>query len=150
MPASFLTAARRDSYGCYAATPTPDELARFFHLTDDDLAQIRFCRGGHNRLGFALQLTTVRFLGTFLADPLAVPPPVMQFVVRQLDVPDTGGIAAYRTGKRRWKHADTIRAYYGYSDITEPRVGFRLGRWLYGLCWGVRILNLSVTQRAYH
>jgi len=135
MPASFLTAARRDSYGCYAATPTPDELARFFHLTDDDLAQIRFCRGGHNRLGFALQLTTVRFLGTFLADPLAVPPPVMQFVVRQLDVPDTGGIAAYRTGKRRWKHADTIRAYYGYSDITEPRVGFRLGRWLYGLCW---------------
>jgi len=58
----FLAAARRDSYGCYAAAPTSDELARFFHLTDDGLAQIGLCRGGHNRLGFALQLTTVRFL----------------------------------------------------------------------------------------
>jgi hypothetical protein len=41
MPASFLTAARRDSYGCYASIPTPDELARFFRLTNDDLAQTR-------------------------------------------------------------------------------------------------------------
>jgi hypothetical protein len=39
MPASFLTATRRDSYGCYAAAPTPDEPARFFHLADDGLAQ---------------------------------------------------------------------------------------------------------------
>lgn len=135
MPASFLTAARRDSYGCYAVAPTTDELARFFHLTDDDLAQIRLCRGCHNRLGFALQLTTVRFLGAFLADPLAVPPSVMQFVVQQLDVPDTAGIMLYRIGKQRWKHADTIRAYYGYNDIADPRIGFRLGRWLYDLCW---------------
>lgn len=113
MPASFLTAARRDSYGCYAAAPTPDELARFFHLTDDDLAQIRLCRGGHNRLGFALQLTTVRFLGAFLADPLAAPPPVLQFVARQLDIQDTDGIAPYRTGEQRWDHIAKIRACYG-------------------------------------
>jgi Domain of unknown function (DUF4158) len=28
-----------------------------------------------------------------------------------------------------------IREHYGYSDMTEPLVGFRLTRWLYGLCW---------------
>jgi len=135
MPVSFLTAAQRESYGRYAAAPTPDELTRFFHLNDDDLAQIRTCRGDHNRLGFALQLTTVRFLGTFLADPLAVPSSVLHTVARQLDVPSTDGIAPYRTGEQRWDHVSKIRTYYGYSDITEPRVGFRLGRWLYGLCW---------------
>jgi Domain of unknown function (DUF4158) len=27
------------------------------------------------------------------------------------------------------------RGHYGYSEITEPLVGFRLTRWLYGLCW---------------
>ena len=31
MPVSFLTAAQREGYGCYAVSPTPDELARFFH-----------------------------------------------------------------------------------------------------------------------
>jgi len=135
MPISFLTPAQRENYGRYAASPTPDQLSRFFHLSDDDLAEVRTCRGEHNRLGFALQLVTVRFVGTFLDEPLAVPSEVVETLARQLGISQLDKLATYGAGKQRWDHAARIQISFGYSDITEPRVGLRLTRWLYVLCW---------------
>src|SRR5664279_5066167 len=100
MPVRFLTPEQRGKYGRYAASPTPEELNRFFHLNDDDLVQIRSCRGEHNRLGFALQLSTVRYLGTFLDDPVAVPSLVVQTLAHQLDIVDLDALRNYGTGKQ--------------------------------------------------
>ena len=36
-------------------------LLRHYTLSDDDIEQIRVRRGGHNRLGFALQLCAFRY-----------------------------------------------------------------------------------------
>jgi hypothetical protein len=135
MPVHVLTPEQREHYGRYAVAPTPEELTHFFHLNDDDLAQIRNCRGEYNRLWFALQLTTVRYLGTFLDDPLAVPSSVVQMLARQLGISNLDSLPNYRTGKQRWEHVAQIRDHFGYGDITEPLVGFRLTRWLYVLCW---------------
>jgi Domain of unknown function (DUF4158) len=134
MAVRFLTAAQRDRYGRYPDVVTPDDLARCFHLSDDDRAQILICRGEHNRLGFALQLTTVRYLGTFLNDPVGVPSPVLLSLSRQLAIP-IDGLQRYRKGEQREVHVTTICNRYGYGEITGPRVGLRLTRWLYGVCW---------------
>ena len=129
------TAAQRDRYGRYPDVVTPNDLSRCFHLSDDDRAQIMSCRGHHNRLGFALQLSTVRYLGTFLDDPIAVPSSVLQSLSHQLDIHTLEGLQSYRNGEQREEHVTKIRKRYGYGDITEPRVGFRMTRWLYGVCW---------------
>ncbi len=135
MPVSFLTEVQRESYGRYTQTPTSEELARFFYISDDDRILIARRRGDHNKLGFTIQLVTVRYLGTFLEDPLDVPLLVLQTISKQLGITDFGGLDGYRIGEQRWEHSTEIRTKCGYHEITDPIMGFRLIRWLYGLCW---------------
>ena len=135
MPVSFLTPAQRERFGRYPSTPSADELARYFHLDDADLVLISQKRGDHNRLGFALQLTTVRFLGTFLENPLDVPVTVLSTLSRQLAIPLSDHLDSYRDERQRQLHVMEIRTRYGYRDFTDQGAGLRLTRWLYALCW---------------
>ncbi len=135
MPVSVLSPAQRDSDGQYLGDPSTHELARDFHLDDSDHTQIVETRGDANRLGFALPLTTVRFVGTFLDDPTAVPPAVLATMSRQRGIDTTTDLTGDRDGKWRVAHAAQIRTEQGYRDLADRAAGFGLTRWLYAQCW---------------
>ncbi|MCP4285211.1 MAG: Tn3 family transposase, partial [Gammaproteobacteria bacterium] len=101
-----------------------------------DLGMIGQLRGAHSRLGFALQLGTVRFLGTFLPDPTDVPPGVIAYMAKQLDIDDWSSLPQYLERRATLHaHSVTIRAHYGYRDFNDPPWRFRLTRWLYTRAW---------------
>lgn len=105
-PARFLTDERLATYGRYAAGP-PDQavLERFFFLDDADRDLVAKRRGDHDRLGWALQLVTVRHVGAFLADPLDVPLVVLNYVAAQLGVADPSCVKRYtERDKTRLEH----------------------------------------------
>ena len=136
MPGEFLTDAQERAYGHFVGPPSAQQLSRYFHLDDADRERVNVRRGEHNRLGFALQLTTVRFLGTFLAEPTAVPANVVAYVAAQIGVRDVASLADYaaRATTAR-EHAAEIRRVYGYRDFTDPGASFGLVRWLSQRAW---------------
>ena len=88
MPVEFLTDDEAAAYGRYAGNPSQADLERVFFLDDEDMDLVGQRRGEHMKVGFALQLVTARWPGTFLDDPLDVPAPVLEFVAGQLGVAD--------------------------------------------------------------
>lgn len=103
MPIDFLTEEQKQNYGRYAAEPNEVQLSRYFILDENDLIFIAQRRGDQNRLGIALQLTSVRFLGAFLPDLALVPHNVQTFVATQLSISRTDILAEYaKREPTRW------------------------------------------------
>jgi hypothetical protein len=135
MPAEFLNVDQRRRYGRYAGDPSPEQLSQYFLLDETDQAAIAQRREPHIRFGFALQLGTVRFLGTFLTDPTDVPLTVQRYVADQLGLESLPDLRSYRTDRTHWRHVAEIQCRYGYQDFSDPSESFRLVRWLYSRAW---------------
>ena len=105
-----------------------------FFLDDEDLALVNLRRGDHMKAGFALQVVTARWLGTFLEDPLDVPAAVLDFVAGQLGLADPSVVKKYAERvKTKSDHQQEIRQAYGLRDFAGAEA--ELVGWVAARAW---------------
>lgn len=134
MTVGFLTDEQAAAYAAFRGAPSRTELERFFFLDDADRELIEGKRRSHNRLGFALQLTTARYLGVFLDDPTDAPAEVVDYLAEQLDIGDASVLKAY--GERentRLEHVRELRRVLEYKEFAEAEADLRT--WVDARAW---------------
>jgi TnpA family transposase len=129
MPVDLLSEDQQRNYGKYSGDPSAAQLSRYFHLDDADRALIALRRGDQNRLGFAVQLCTVRFLGTFLPDLLQAPRVIVNLLASQLGILTNRRRLDEYMDQTRQDHAEEIRLQLGYLDFPRSR---NIGVWFVG------------------
>jgi TnpA family transposase len=86
------------------------------------------------KLGFALQLVTVRWVGAFLEDPLDVPVVVLDFVSEQLEIADPSTVKRYtERAKTKLDHQWEIRRVYGFKEFGAVEAELRA--WVAARSW---------------
>ena len=110
------------------------EVERFFHLDDEDRRLIGLRRRDYNRLGFAVQMITVRHLGMFLPDPLNVPSELVGYLAEQLGIDDPSCVKRYVDRRMtRFEHANEIQREYGLTAFAA--VEAELAAWIADQAW---------------
>jgi hypothetical protein len=106
-------------------------LERFFFLDDDDRDLIALRRSDAHRLGIAVQVCTVRYIGRFLGeDPLAVPWEVVEYLAGQLGIEDSSCVKRVPRAQ-----VDGVRARCGDPEaiqvpgLQRPQVGAGVPKW---------------------
>lgn len=136
MPVGFLSDEQVAAYGRFTGELSAGEVERFFYLDDADRNLIARRRSDHHRLGFAVQLGTVRAVGRFLEDSLDVPWPTVEFLAVQLEIGDASCVKKYvQRTQTPYEHAWEIRDRYGYRSFDDQRCAEAFTRFLDGRAW---------------
>lgn len=117
------------AFGIYLGEPSTEQLNQFFYLHEKDLVLMDTIRRPATRLGFALQLGSLRFLGTFTSDITNIPPNVLNYVAAQLNI-DPEEINYYSRRQTRYQHTKLIKSHYNYQDFNQPEIETYLSKWL--------------------
>ena len=116
---SILTATERDNLLGWPDSQA--ELIRHYTLSATDLAIIRQHRGAANRLGYAVQLCSMRFPGIALGAKWKPFFPLLQIVATQLKVPVESWSEYGHRAKTPREHALELQAIFGFKPFTMRR-----------------------------
>jgi Domain of unknown function (DUF4158) len=125
----LLSPAQRVQFTAFPALSERD-LTRHYTLSADDLAAINRHRRPHNRLGFAVQLASLRFPGRPLQAEEPVPPAVVAKLAGQVGV-DPAAFEEYARERdpTRREHLQELQQTFGFRPF-DARVYRELAAWL--------------------
>jgi hypothetical protein len=124
---TVLSAAQRSHF---AALPTEHaELAKYYLLSDEDLALVQERRREENRLGFAVQLCLTQYPGRLLRVGEHPPLPLLRFMADQVGA-DANAFGAYaKRAETRREHALLLQERFALMTFSGHH--FReVARWL--------------------
>ncbi len=119
MPVQFFTTSQRENLNRFPQNIEHNDVITYFTLSERDLAEIPIYSHAANRLGFALQLCGLRFMGFFPTPLTSVPSGVVSYVANQIGVEPT---VLLEYGKRVHTvsdHQRKISAYLGYKKADD-------------------------------
>ena len=91
MPVNILNDVDKERFNLFPKYIQEEDVSKFFTLSESDKKEIKKQRGNHNKLGFALQICTLRFLG-FSPNLNMAPRELIIYVAKQLaNVAKEGG-----------------------------------------------------------
>jgi hypothetical protein len=104
-------------HGSFPEEIDEHELARYFSLSERDLKAIFIHRGDHSRLGWALQLCSLRWLGRQPMSFVGLPMAAVTAVARQLNVAPSV-LQDYLPSRRVWQyHAAEVVQHAGWRSF---------------------------------
>lgn len=111
----------RENFNRFPSEVLFDDLITFFTLTEQDLKLVKNKRGANNRIGFALQLGTLRYLGFSPDDLTSTPTNVIEFVLKQFDIVGVGSADLLQTyGERKHTRTDHLQEIVDYLGFRRP------------------------------
>ena len=129
MPGRIFTPQERKRLDAFPSEIAEADLIRYFTLSHSDLDLVRRQRGDQNRIGFALQLCALRYMGFCPDDLEIVPTTALAFVADQLQASPAALHVYGARSQTRTEHLQQIKLRLGFRDAT--REDFRsLADWL--------------------
>jgi len=121
MSRSFLTQHERSQFDSISEDISQEDLAAYFTLTIQDKELIHQQRRDHNKLGFALQLCILRYLGFIINNITSLNSQIISHVAKQLQIrPQQLG----NYGKRDQTRTDHTQSIMQYLHFRKADIAY--------------------------
>ena len=114
MPGSFLNDTERERLRRFPTEIPSEDLIGYFTLSERDQLLVRGQRRDHNRLGFALQVCALRYLGFVPTKLHSAPPAAIGHLAQQLGVVPRCLVRYGERSQTRTGHLQEVLAHLGF------------------------------------